>query len=358
MTTAKTFNLLCWEGYDHPELLRQFAKNAKASLSVHTIVSDHAASQRVLDQPEQVDVLNINNPYPRKVLYPANKLLTLDPGKLNDRALSTKPWLQPLLDWSYADDKSLIGICQRFGSFNLVINSRKVSREIATKSGFQFPEVTHYQEPYGVLLFPEFNIFHICIAAGLNPFGTLTLEQLDRFSLQAQSWFRHASLVTEDATVLNRALVAGDISFYLSGGVFVAGAARLEGHHQIECVTPVAGPINGKGAIAFVEVNSVVKNLRNMRRLDTAYQFLNQILEPETIVHIASNPKVCNPVVQMQNKDVFNRLSKNYLHAIQWDSLEEDIERCVIYNIPPMFTELFGRLTRAMEKECAHRRAH
>ena len=350
MASSDTLNLLCWEGYDHPELLRRLNTHANLNLAVDSIVSDHAAAERVLQKTEYVDVLNINNPYPRKVLYPANKLMALDAGKLSGTVLDAKPWMQPLLKWSYAEDETLIGICQRFGSFNLVINNRKISRETATKSGFELPEVTGYKEPYGILQFPEFNIFHICIAAGLNPFTSLSEKQLDLFSAQAESWFRHASMVTEDSVALNRALITGDISFYLSGGIFVAGAARMEGHHHIECVTPATGPINGKGAIAFVEVNSLVNNTRNQNHLDTAYQFLNQILEPDSIADIASNPKVCNPVVQMQNNEVFRRLSLNYLEAIQWDTLEEDIGRCAVYDIPPMFAELSDRLTRAVKE--------
>jgi len=234
MSASEQLHLLCWEGYDHPELMDQLKASSKIALNTQSIISDHAAAQRVLRETEEIDVLNINNPYPKKVLYPADKVWTLDSRKLPDIVFGSEPWMQPLVDWSYAADGNLIGLCQRFGSFNFVINNRKISPHTATEIGFHLPDETRYKEPYGILQFPEFNIFHICIAAGLNPFEPLTIEQLIQFSEKAESWFTHAAVVTDDITVLNRTLAAGDISFYLSGGVFVAGAARLEGHDQIE----------------------------------------------------------------------------------------------------------------------------
>jgi len=62
------------------------------------------------------------------------------------------------------------------------------------------------------------------------------------------------------------------------------------------------------------------------------------------------NPKVCNPFLQMQQKDIFPRLSERYLEAIQWETLEEDISRCAMYDIPPQFDSLLQRLENVYQK--------
>jgi len=343
MTPEQHLDLLCWDGYDHSSFKEAVFAQTGIRLHAEALVSDHAAAQQIVNQSGDVDVLNINNPYPKKVLYPAGRIHRLDASRLPSLTVAKGDWMRSLQEWGIADDGSLIGVCQRFGSFNLVINNRKVSHQQVSAAGFTLPAATNYKMPYGILQFPEFNIFHICIAAGLNPFTTLESADLDAFSDKAESWFSQAAIVTEDSAVLNRALVAGDISFYLSGGIFTAGAVRLEGHHHIQCVTPESGPIQGKGAISFVEVNALTKRCRD---LDAGYDFLNQILEPQRIVQIATNPHVCNPVIQMLDRDVFPQLSTEFLNAIQWETLEEDIKRCAIYDIPPQFPELLARLTR------------
>ncbi len=346
MTQDQRIKILCWEGYDEPAFLEQLRQGAGIDLVTQNLVSDHAAAQQILRQQGEVDALNINNPYPKQTLYPAKRIHRLQESRLPNYHPVEEKWKQNFEEWGYADDGSLIGICQRFGSFNLVINNKKLSRQTATNIGFNLPDETQYKMPYGILQFPEFNIFHICIAAGLNPFSDLSEVQLDAFSKKAESWFQNATMVTEDNIQLNRALSRGDIAFYLSGGVFVAGAARLQGHQQIECITPASGPIDGKGAISFVEVNSLTKCCDD---LDAGHRFLNQILQPESAARIAMNAEVCNPVLQMQQRDIFPRLSKPYLEAIQWESLEEDIGRCAMYDIPPQFSSLLQRLESASQ---------
>jgi len=347
MTQQQQFNLLCWEGYDDPVFTKKLRRDTAIDLSTENLVSDHAAAQQILHQLGEIDALNINNPYPKKVLYPANRIHRLEASRLPELLPVEEKWMQRFGEWGYADDDSCIGICQRFGSFNLVINNNKISHDTAMAVGFNLPDETSYQMPYGILQFPEFNLFHICIAAGLNPFATLNEKQLDTFSEKAAQWFQNADIVTADSNLLNRALVQGDIAFYLSGGVFVAGAARLEGHKQIECITPASGPIEGKGAISFVEVNALTTCCRD---LDAGYRFLNQILQPDSAAWIAMNPKVCNPFLQMQQKDIFPRLSERYLEAIQWETLEEDISRCAMYDIPPQFDSLLQRLENVYQK--------
>ena len=67
---------------------------------------------------------------------------------------------------------TLIGICQRFGPFNLVVNAHRIDRASAEDQGFELAN-ERVPRPYGILLYEDFNLFHVCIGAGLDPFSSL-----------------------------------------------------------------------------------------------------------------------------------------------------------------------------------------
>ena len=101
-----------------------------------------------------------------------------------------------------------------------MINTKAISRTVAENEGFLL--ASDAAIPYGVLTYDDFNIFHICIAAGLNPFVSLDDEQRRKFSTVAGAWFDGAAIVSDDHHTLNRALVEQRIAMYLSGGVYTA----------------------------------------------------------------------------------------------------------------------------------------
>jgi len=338
------FSILCWDGYDHSSLIDPYFKRTNTSVNARNLISDHAAAQEVLTGKSRIDILNINNPYPRQILYPANLVMPLDADRLVDNHSHSLGWTNDLEQWAYADSGSRIGICQRFGSFNLVINNRKLANSTAEEIGFRLPEETCRDLNYGILRFPEFNIFHICIGAGINPFKPLNADEFDKFQEIAHLWFENATMATDDSALLNQALISGKIDYFLSGGIFVSGAARLEGHSQIQCITPSCGPINGKGAISFMEITSLITE---SEYINAGYEYLNYLLEPDIALAVATNPLVCNPVVQMGDPFVFAKMSSKFLDAIQWETLEQDIARCAHYEIPPDFHALSELLSLA-----------
>ena len=78
MAQDKQFNLLCWEGYGDPVFATQLRQQAGIDLGIQNLVSDHAAAQQILHQQGGIDALNINNPYPKQVLYPASCIYRLN----------------------------------------------------------------------------------------------------------------------------------------------------------------------------------------------------------------------------------------------------------------------------------------
>ena len=186
--------------------------------------------------------------------------------------------------------------------------------------------------PCGILLYEDFNLFHVCIGAGLDPFSPLNEGEKARFDATARRRFRGATVVTDDHFELNRAMVDDTIDFYLSGGIYTASPARLEGRLEVRAVTPRSGPMCGRGGIVFTEITSV---LDSAPRSGEAEDFLEYLLESETARRVAFAEHTANPVAQMGTPEVFERFTARELEAIPWDGLEEDIARCADYDLMP-----------------------
>src|SRR5258708_14127072 len=62
--------LLCWEGYDQPELLDPFLRQFATRVTTETLLSDYDAALRIVRDPGRWDVANLNNPFARDFLDP------------------------------------------------------------------------------------------------------------------------------------------------------------------------------------------------------------------------------------------------------------------------------------------------
>ena len=341
--------LFCWEGYDSPRVLEPFEHRGSTRVHARTLLSDAGTAHDLLAGRTACDVLNINNAWIRGSLHPAGLVRELDPERFEPHFEHMLPRFRRLYRWARGAEGTLIGVCQRFGPFNLVVNTNRIDRASAEDQGFELAN-ERAPRPYGILLYEDFNLFHICIGAGLDPFSSLSEDEVARFETTARRWFRGAAVVSDDHFELNRALVDGAIDFYVSGGVYTASPARLAGHLVVRAVTPCTGPIGGRGGIVFTEITSV---LRTAPPSGEAEDFLEYLLEPETAFRAAFAERTANPVAQMGIPEVFERFSARELEAIQWDDLEEDIARCADYDLMPDHSALLPRLRSAVRAQRA-----
>ena len=338
--------LLCWEGYDSPRVLERFERRSSTRVHARTLLSDAETAHDLLAGRTACDVLNINNAWIRGSLHPAGLVRELDPGRFEPHFERMLPRFDRLYRWARDPERALIGICQRFGPFNLVVNTNRIDRASAEDQGFDLANEPA-PRPYGILLYEDFNLFHVCIGAGLDPFSRLNEDEKTRFDATARRWFRNAAIVTDDHFELNRALVEGAIDFYLSGGIYTASPARLAGHREVRAVTPRSGPIRGRGGIVFTEITSV---LEGATRSGEAEDFLAYLLEPDTARRVALAERTANPVAQMGMPEVFARFTAPELDAIQWDGLEEDVARCADYDLMPDHAALLPLLRNAARR--------
>ena len=342
-------DLLCWEGYESSRVLEPFERRRSTRVRARTLLSDAATAADLLAGRTSCDVLNINNAWVRGSLHPAGLVRALDPERFEPHFARMLSGFDRLYAWARDDHGALIGICQRFGPFNLVVNTHRVDRASAEDQGFELAN-ERIPRPYGILLYEDFNLFHVCIGAGLDPFSSLNEDDIAHFEATARRWFSGATVVSDDHFALNRALVDGAIDFYVSGGIYTASPARLGGHLEVRAVTPRSGPIGGQGGIVFTEITSV---LASAPQTGEAEDFLEYLLEPETAFRAALVERTANPVAQMGMPEVFERFTARELEAIQWDGLEEDVARCADYNLMPDHAVLLSRLRSAARAERA-----
>jgi len=217
--TMNKFSLYCWEGYEVREILGKFAQSHGLLVESENLTSDSEASARVmLGKGINPSILNINNPFPRKRLFPAKRIHALDRVDLPEWTATMLPWTKSLCEWGYSDTGELIGIPQRFGPFNFVINTTLISQTVAENEGFCLLATPKSAPKYGLLVFPEFNVFHIALSLGLNPFSPLSKQDKQRFEFQAQQWFDHAAYISDDCRKLNTRLIEKSITMLKFSG--------------------------------------------------------------------------------------------------------------------------------------------
>jgi spermidine/putrescine transport system substrate-binding protein len=330
--------LQCWEGYERAEFLAPFEQASGVEVDATTLISDGATAHTIASGDSAPDLLNINNAWVRDFLdrhglihhLPdqfAQAMSVLDHSQIGRRVQS----------WCHDTAGNCIGVAQRFGSFNLVVNTQKISRSTAENQGFALAQDRSLTKRFGVLLFDDFNLFHLCIAAGHNPFIVLDSAALHDVEQTARLWIERAALVTDDPLQLNRSIADGAIDFYLSGGVYTASPLRRDGLLHVRGITPASGPIDGKGAIAFYEINSILKSSTLHAQ---ALQFLQYLLSADACERIAMTPNTCNPLVQMVDPSIMARFDRQAIEVMQWPGLDEEIARSADYQLMPSRTQV------------------
>jgi spermidine/putrescine transport system substrate-binding protein len=342
----KELNILCWEGYNSAQVLDPFRAMKGATVKAESLTNDPTMINRLRAGETNVwDLINVNNPWARKVMHPEKLIKPLDRAEMEPYFEKMLPMFKPPYHWAMSDDgKDLLGMCQRFGPYSFVVNTDKVSRATAEDQGWDLWNDPANAQKYGILESDDWNVFCLCCISGFDPFREHNEEEVQKFTDTAKRVFKGAKLVGDIAT-MNQALVAGEIDFHLTGGTYSASPARADGHPNIRGITPKKGPMaGGKGGISWIEVTSTVNN-PDLSPL--AVEFLKYVQDPATAHIVAFAEGTYNPVAQMANPDCFKLFTKEELDAIQWDSLEEEMAASIEYDIVPDYDKLLDIMTAA-----------
>ncbi|HWA49142.1 MAG TPA: PotD/PotF family extracellular solute-binding protein [Dongiaceae bacterium] len=343
---SKELNILCWEGYNSAQVLDPFRESSGATVKAESLTNDPTMINRLRAGEINVwDLINVNNPWARKVMWPEKLIKPLDRATMEPYFEKMLPAFKPPYHWALDDSgKELIGMAQRFGPYSFVVNTDKVSRASAEDQGWDLWNDPANAGKYGILESDDWNVFNICCIAGFDPFKTHDDAEVAKFTETAKKVFKGAKLVGDIAT-MNQALVSGEIDFHMTGGTYSASPARADGATNIRAVTPNKGPMaGGKGGISWIEITSVVNN-PDVSPL--AVEFLKYVQDPKMAHTVAFAEGTFNPVAQMGSKECFDLFTKEELDAIQWDSLEEEMARSIEYDVVPDYDKLLDIMTSA-----------
>lgn len=336
----KELNIYCWEGYNSDDVLDPFRREYNATVRAEGLISDPDAINRLRAGETRIwDLLNVNNPWAREILWPEQLIRELPRDRFESFFEKMMPQFHPPYEW--AMDKSgqhLLGMTQRFGPFSFVVNTDKISRDMAEDQGFKLFLDPAMKGRYGVLTYDNWNVYHMCVTGDIDPFRKHTEDEIAKFGDIARQIFNGAKNLTDDLVQMNLALINGEIDAYFTGGTYSASPARFDGYGNVRAITPRSGPMDGKGGIVWIEVTSVVNN-PDVSPL--AEEFLVYIQRPDISKLVAFAEGTYNPVSQMGDPEVFKLFSSEELDAIQWDSLEEEMARSAEYDINPDYPQMY-----------------
>ncbi len=339
-------NILCWEGYNTEDVLGPFRKaNPGATVRAESGTSDPDMINKLRAGEIRVwDLINVNQPWARDQLYPEKLIKPLNKERFLPYFSKMLPEFSGPYKLAFADDGNLIGMPQRFGPFSFVVNTDKISRKMAEDQGWNLFLDPAMKNRYGVLTYDNWNVIHMCLTAGLNPFAPVEGDDQTKFRLMAEKIFGGARLLTDDLVSMNTALINGEIDAYFTGGTYTASPARYDGATNIRGITPKSGPVNGMGGVVWAELTSAVNNPDPSK---LAEDFLEFVQAPDISKVVAFAEGTYNPVAQMASPDVLAKFDKEELNAIQWDSLQEEVTRSLGYEVVTSYAALIDIYTQA-----------
>lgn len=132
-------NILCWEGYNSAEVLDPYRTLKSANVKAESATNDPTMVNKLRAGETKVwDLINVNNPWARKILFPEGLILPLDKDEFAPFFDKMLPTFKFPYDWAMSVDGSqLLGMAQRFGPFNFVVNTDKISRKSAEEIGWK-----------------------------------------------------------------------------------------------------------------------------------------------------------------------------------------------------------------------------
>lgn len=325
-------NVFCWEGYNQKNFLKEFPHKINSS----NFISDFRIANQIKNKEVKCDIININNAFIRDFLWIKKVIQELDYSKYHNHISNFLKDFNYLSKWTLSHDKKkVIGIGQRFGNLNFVINSNIIKKTTAELEGYNL--IKDNRNKFGILLFEDFNIMQIALSSGINPFKALDEKKISKFKNNCQIWFNNASIISSDYLTLNNLLIDKKISFYLTGGTYTCSVVRQTGYDNILSIIPRNKVNNLKQGLIFTEITSLLKSNHI-----NAEKYLDYILSDNKSYEIAMSKYTCNPVLQMGNPKVFNLFTKRDLKVIQYDNLVNSKYHSHEYQIVPNYKKLLG----------------
>ncbi|WP_372424410.1 spermidine/putrescine ABC transporter substrate-binding protein [Salinarimonas chemoclinalis] len=343
----RPLSLLTWDPYTDPRLVDLWKRETGGDIRSEIHISDPTSVNRLRAGETRVwDFVNLNNPWAREQMWPDQLIRDLPKDRFEPLYGQMKEKFAPPYKWAMSKDgEHLLGVVQRYETFDFVVNSDVISPQLAKDEGWDLFNNPDFAGRYGILAYEDWNVMDICMGAGIHPFAEKTAADIEKFGEVAMAWCRNAKLVTTDFVQLNLAILNGEIDLYFTGGTYTTSSARLEGLSNLYAITPARGPADGKGGINWIELNSAVNNPDPHPRI---LDYLEWITTPDAAWIVSHGNGNLQPVSQMSQPELFSRYGSEELDALQWDEFDERIANAVEFDIVPQYDALYDLYTRAM----------
>ena len=347
---ADNLAMLTWDGYVDPRVLDGFTDQYGTGIDYELHTSDPDSVNKLRAGETRIwDIINLNNPWAREMMWPEGLIVELDRARFEPYFEAMLPMFQPPYKWAMSlDNEHLLGVCQRVDTFDFVVNTDVVSADMAKDEGWDLFNNPDMAGRYGILAYDNWNIMHICMAAGLHPFKEKTDDQVATFEEAARRLINGAKMVSDDFVAVNLAVVNGEIDMYFGGGTYSISSARLDGLTNLYHVVPKSGPADGKGGINWIELNSVVNNPDLHPK---AMDWMEYILQPDTSYAVATAGGFLLPVGQMAQPELLDKFSAEELDSFQWDEFDYRIANSVEFDVVPDYNRLYDIYTAARREK-------
>jgi spermidine/putrescine transport system substrate-binding protein len=345
--SKRPLSLLTWDAYADSDLLKLWRQQTGGDIRYEIHISDPTSVNRLRAGETSVwDFINVNNPWARNEMWPAGLIRALPRERFEPLYAQMNDKFHMPYKWAMSEDgEDLLGIVQRYETFDFVINSDVISPQLAKDEGWDLFNNPDFAGRYGILAYEDWNVMDICMGAGVHPFRIKTDAEVARFADTCRRWIDNAAFITTDFVQLNLAVMNGEIDLYFTGGTYTTAAARLEGISELYAITPNSGPADGKGGINWIEINSAVANPNPH---DKIFDFLEFITTPDAAEIIARGNGNLQPVSQMAQPELMRRFSRDELSAIQWDEFDERIGNAVEFDLVPDYDKLYDIYSAAL----------
>ena len=347
---ADNLAMLTWDGYVDPRVLDGFTDQYDTGIDYELHTSDPDSVNKLRAGETRIwDIINLNNPWAREIMWPEGLIVELDRARFEPYFEAMLPMFQPPYKWAMSlDNEHLLGVCQRVDTFDFVVNTDVVSADMAKDEGWDLFNNPDMAGRYGILAYDNWNIMHICMAAGLHPFKEKTDDQVAIFEAAARRLINGAKMVSDDFVAVNLAVVNGEIDMYFGGGTYSISSARLDGLTNLYHVVPKSGPADGKGGINWIELNSVVNNPDLHPK---AMDWMEYILQPDTSYAVATAGGFLLPVGQMAQPELLAKFTAEELDSFQWDEFDYRIANSVEFDVVPDYNRLYDIYTAARREK-------
>lgn len=345
-------NIYCWEGYNSDKVLDPFRQEFECTVKAQGLISDPEAVNQLRAGDTKVwDIINLNNAWGRKELFPEDLIVPLSRERFEPLWEMMIPEFQWPYKWAMSDDnESLLGMIQRYGPSGMLIDTDKVSAETLADEGYDLMLSDDFKGQYAVLMYDDWVIMHVAIAAGFSPFRELTEEEFGQYETVMRKLINNAAFLSDDLNAIALGMINGSISGSFPGSVYSVSAARYDGFPNLRCVVPDKGPeeLGGKAGVRWMELTSLVNNPQLSPR---AEDFIEYCFRPEVCKNVSFAEGTYNPVGQMGDPRVLELFKSDELEAFQYDTLEADMAKCTDFDVIPDYTRLHEIFSAAVREK-------